>query len=127
MSQQQALVIDGSSLLHIYPRATIKVFEYAAYLLIEHISPLFVDYSRIDMIFDSSHSQETKAFIHRHHIAKTTQPKYDCIARNSLLPTGKVYQNFVASNRAAFAAAIVECWKEAEIIHKLPVGGGLGI
>ncbi|CAF4958920.1 unnamed protein product, partial [Rotaria sp. Silwood1] len=124
-NQQQALVIDGSSLLHIYPRAGSNVFEYAIYLLVEHITPLFIDYSRIDIIFDSSRSQDLKSFIHRHSNKNTTQPKYDRIVRSSLLPTGKKYQNFVASNRAVLATAVIECWKDTEATEKLPLGSVL--
>jgi hypothetical protein len=121
-NQQQALIIDGSSLLHIYPRAGSTVFHYSVYLLVEHILPLFNDYSRIDIIFDSSKSRDLKAFINRHGDKKTTQQKYNRIPRNSILQSGKAYQNFVVSNRARLAAAIVECWKEINVIEKLPLG-----
>ncbi|CAM4964899.1 unnamed protein product [Rotaria socialis] len=119
-NQQQALVIDGSSLLHFYPRAESNVFQYSIYLLTEHIIPLFNDYSRIDIIFGSSKSQDVKTFIKRHDAKSSTQTKYDKILRNYLLPTGKAYQNFVVSNRSRLAAAIVECWKEKDAIQKLP-------
>jgi hypothetical protein len=121
-NQQQALVIDGSSLLHIYPRAGSNVFEHSVNLLTEHILPLFVDYTRIDIIFDSSRSRDMKAFIHRHSDKNTTQPKYDNIPRNALLQTGKAYQNFVVSNRARLAAVVAECWKEKQVIQLLPSG-----
>lgn len=121
-NQQQALVIDGSPLLHIYPRAGSNVFEHSLYLFIEHILPLFNDYSRIDIIFDSSKSRDLKSFIHRHGGKNSTQANYDKIPRNSLLQTGKAYQNFVTSNRARFAAVIVECWKETQCIQKIPSG-----
>jgi hypothetical protein len=108
-SQQQAPVVDGSSLLHVYPRTNSTVFEYAVYLFVEYLLPLFTNYSCIDIIFDSCKSQELKAFTHRHGNRNTTLPKYDNIPQNSQLRTGRAYQNFVISNRARFAAVIIEC------------------
>ncbi|CAF3343763.1 unnamed protein product, partial [Rotaria sp. Silwood2] len=42
--------------------------------------------------------------------------------RNSILPTGKAFQNFVISNRAIFAASIIESWKETEATNQIPSG-----
>ncbi len=124
-NQHQALIIDGSSLIHIYPRAGSTVFEYSGYLFDEHILPLFLNYSRIDIVFDSSKSQELKEFTHRHSNKNTSLPKYDTIPQNSQLQTGKAYQNFVISNRARFADVIIECWKDPLVIQKIPGGSVL--
>lgn len=121
-TQQKALVIDGSSLLHTYPRAGSTVYEYAVHLLTEAILPMFNNFSRIDIVFDSSKSRDLKSFINRHGDKNVIQPKYDAIPRNSILQTGKAFQNFVTSNRARFAAAIVECWKENQVSQLLPLG-----
>ncbi|CAF4252684.1 unnamed protein product, partial [Rotaria sp. Silwood2] len=127
LNKQQALVIDGSSLLHIYPRAGSTVYEHATYLLIETILPVFADFSRIDIVFDSPRSRDLKSFINRHSDKNLIQPKYDFIPRNSHLQTGKAYQNFVISNRTRFAAIIIECWKENQLIQQLPLGSVLVI
>ena len=121
-NQRTALVIDGSSLLHIYPRTGSTVIEYSFYLFVEHLLPLFDDYARIDIIFDTSESQELKAFTHRHGNKSITFPKYGSILPNSQLQTGRAYQNFVVSNRALLAAAVVECWKEPICMQKIPAG-----
>ncbi len=125
LHQKQALVVDASSLLHINPRAGSTVFEHSIYFFDEHIIPLLVDYSRVDLIFDSSESQQLKSFTHRHGNKKPVSPKYDKIPQNSQLPTGKAYQNFVVSNRARLAATIVECWKDPQVIQKVPFGSVL--
>ncbi|CAF4371676.1 unnamed protein product, partial [Rotaria sp. Silwood2] len=121
-NQPKALVIDGSSLLHIYPRKGSNAFQYALYLLIEHILPYFVDYLRIDIIFDSPKSRDSKSFTNRYTNSGNVQPKYNNIMRNSILPTGKAFQNFVISNRAIFAASIIESWKETEATNQIPSG-----
>ncbi|CAF1468756.1 unnamed protein product, partial [Rotaria sordida] len=121
-NQPKALVIDGSSLLHIYPRTGSNAFQHALYLLSEHILPYFTDYSRIDIIFDSPKSQDLKSFTNRYTNSSNVKPKYNHIMRNSILPTGKAFQNFVTSNRAIFAASVVESWKETEAKNLIPSG-----
>jgi hypothetical protein len=125
LNPKQALVVDASSLLHINPRAGSTAFEHSIYFFDEHIIPLLVDYSRVDLIFDSSESQQLKLFTHRHGNKNPVSPKYDKIPRNSQLPTGKAYHNFVVSNRARLAATIVECWKDPQVIQKVPFGSVL--
>jgi len=49
-----------------YPRAGSNVFEHSVYLVFEPILPLFIDYSRIDIIFNSCKSQDLKAFMYRY-------------------------------------------------------------
>ncbi|CAF4865364.1 unnamed protein product [Rotaria sp. Silwood1] len=121
-NQPKALVIDGSSLLHIYPRTGSNAFQHALYLLIEHILPYFADYSRIDIIFDSPKSRDLKAFTNRYTNRSNVQSKYNHIMRNSILPTGKAFQNFVTSNRAIFAASVIESWKETEATNLISSG-----
>ena len=62
---KKALIVDASSLLHINPCTGSSVFEYSDYLFETHILPLFVDYYCIDLVFNSSESQQLKSFIHR--------------------------------------------------------------
>ena len=98
------------------------MLEYSIYLFDEHILPLFEDYSRVDLVFDASESQQLKSFTHRHGNKNIVHLKYDKLPKNSQLPTGKAYQSFVVTNRARLASVIIECWQETYVIQKLPAG-----
>ena len=113
-------MIDGGPVLETRPTKTNgTIWDYAKQLLCTRIIPLFEKYDRIDIVFDSDRSKQSKSFIQRHGRDTTTLEQLYDLKHNDILESYKFHE-FVHRHRAKLARIVGACWLKDDLINLLP-------